>query len=141
VGLALLAALMLAGGVSAATSMRLASAQVKARMKLASGLDPSAPKSAHGGKSKASTQAEKSRPDHRSLPIGPRLSPEPCTLDSCSEHAKRAPHGRKDKAHHANKDRHHTARDKLHKRKAHKKDVHHGHHGHHSRPGHQGHTF
>jgi hypothetical protein len=119
----------------------LATAQVKARMKLSSGLDPSAPKSAHRGTSKASTRAGRSTPDHRSAPSGPSLSSEPCTLHSCSEHAKPAPHGKKDKAHHARRNKHHTAKDKLHKRKAHRTNNHHGHHGHHGQPGHQGHNL
>ena len=145
VGLALLAALMLAGGVSAATSMRLASTQAKARMKLASGLDASAQKSAHGRRLTISTHARQHSPEHRSAPSARRLSPEPCTLDSCSEHAT---HGNKDKdrgikthkAHHAKKDKHHTTKDKVHKNKSHKRDKHHGHLGHHGRASHQAHN-
>jgi hypothetical protein len=145
VGLALLAALMLAGGVSAATSMRLASTQAKARMKLASGLDPSAKKSAHGRKATTSTQARQHRPEHKGAPSGARLSPEPCAVDPCGE---RATHGKKDKdrgtkvhkAHHAKKDKHHTTKDKVHKNKSHKRDKHHGHHGHHGHASHQAHN-
>jgi hypothetical protein len=142
VGLALLAALMLAGGVSAATSMRLASTQAKARMKLASGLDPSAQKGAHGRKVTTSTQARLHRPEPRRVPSKPRLSPEPCAVDPCSEHATQ---GKKDKgpgtkvhkAHHDKKDKHHTSKDEVHKNKSHKRDKHHGHHGH---AGHQAHN-
>jgi hypothetical protein len=141
VGLALLAALMLAGGVSAATSMRLASTQAKARMKLASGLGPSVQKSAHGRKVTTSTQARLHRPEHRSAPSAPRISPEPCAVDTCSV---KGTHGKKDKdratkghkAHHAKKDKHHTTKDKVHKTKSHKRDKHHGNHGHAGHPAH-----
>jgi hypothetical protein len=145
VGLALLAALMLAGGVSAATSMRLASTQAKARMKLASGLDPSAQKSAHGRRVTTPTQAGLHRPEHRRVPGKPRLSPEPCTLDPCRE---QAIHGKKDKdpgtkvhkAHSAKKAKHNTTKEKVHKNKSHKRDKRHGHDGHHGHASHQGHN-
>jgi hypothetical protein len=145
VGLALLAALMLAGGVSAATSMRLASTQGKAKMKLASGVDASAQKNAHGRKLTTTAQARLLRPEHRRVPSRPRLSPEPCAVDPCSKHAT---HRKKDKdrtakvhnAHHSKKDKHPTTKEKVHKNKSHKRGKHHRHDGHHGHMGHQAHN-